>query len=168
MKQLKGLAASGLAFILALAPVAAGAVYAGAPQDTQIKQTPEATKDPNAKHHHPRHVHGGHIVKDTAALLGVPPKSIVEQLKQGKSLLQVVQTTKGWSEDEYLKKLTEKASQNIDQAVAEGKIDKEKAAKIKADLPERLKKMIHRTWKDKSPGHPTIEYHTNHINWANP
>ncbi len=171
MNQLKGLAVAGsLALMFALAPAAAGSVYAETPeQPGQITTQPES-KDPHAQHPHPPfgHFHGGHIVKDTANLLGIEPKLVVDQLKQGKSLLQVVQTSKGWSEEEYLKKLNETAVRNIDKAVSEGKIDAEKASKMKEILPEKLKKMIHRTWKNNSSGHPTMDYQNNQIHWVQP
>ncbi|MEK5475775.1 hypothetical protein NYE70_02370 [Paenibacillus sp. FSL R5-0407] len=170
MKQLKGLAAaSSLALMLALAPAASGSAYANAQQPVHATTQPES-KDPHVKHPHPpfRHFHGGHIVKDTAELLGIESKVVIEQLKQGKSLLQVAQATKGWSEEEYLKKLNEKAVQNIDKAVAEGKLEAEKASRLKEVLPEKLKKMITRTWKSNSSGHPTMDYQNNQIQWVQP
>lgn len=167
MNQLKGLAASGLALMLALTPATASSVYAQTPE--RVQQLTETTEpgETHEKHAHPpfRHFRGGHIVKDTAELLGMEPKSVFEQLKQGKTLLQVVQNAKGWSEGEYIKKLTETASVNIDKAVAEGKIDSEKAAKIKAALPDKLKVIIHRTWKQEKPGHPAMDQPHNQINW---
>lgn len=167
MNQLKGLAAGGLALMLALAPAATGSVFAKTPEGVQkMTETTEPGQSHENRNHPPlRHFRGGHIVKDTADLLGMEPKSIVEQLKKGKTLLQVVQDAKGWSEGEYIKKLTETASANIDKAVSEGKIDSEKAAKIKASLPDKLKVIIHRTWKQEKPGHPAMDQPHNQIHW---
>lgn len=116
------------------------------------------------KHGH-RLIHGGHIVKDTANMLEMKPQVLVDQLKQGKSLLQVVQSSKGWTEAQYLQKLTESAHSHIAQAQAEGKISAEDAARLKSRLPDKLKRIIHRTWNQPAPGHPALEYKQNQINW---
>lgn len=136
------------------------------------RQDPPQTGIPKLEHgehghrsHHKGYLQGGPIISDTANLIGIQPNSLIEQLKQGQTLLQVVQAKKGWSEDEYLKKLTEKAFQHIDQAVAGGKINKEQADKIKAGLPERLKRVINRSWKNTQLGHPVSEYRNNTIQW---
>ncbi|MDU4695246.1 MAG: hypothetical protein E6Y08_05485 [Paenibacillus sp.] len=169
MENLKPMAGKlTLALLLAAGSAAtAGIAYAEtsapAEQPQQVSPNPSQAEKKHAPHGHFR---GGHIVKDTAELLGMEPKSLVEQLKQGKTLLQIVQAEKGWSEEEYLKKLTEAANRNIDKALAEGKIDQEKANKIKSKLPEKLKKVINRSWKDREPGHPTADYQNNQINWS--
>ncbi|WP_068786111.1 hypothetical protein [Paenibacillus phocaensis] len=158
-----------LALLLAAGSTAAAAtVYAdtGAPtkQPQQVNPNPS---QPETKPHHPHgHLRGAHIIKDTAELLGMEPKALVQQLRQGKTLLQVVQAEKGWSEEEYLKKLTEAANRNIEKALAEGKIDRDKADKIKSKLPEKLKKVINRSWKDRQPGQPTVDYQNNQVNWS--
>lgn len=168
MENLKPMAGKlTLALLLAAGSAAsAGTAYADtsapADQPQQVSPNPSQTETKHPPHGHFR---GGHIVKDTAELLGIEPKALVEQLKQGKTLLQIVQAEKGWSEEEYLKKLTESANRNIDKALAEGKIDRTKADKIKAKLPYKLKKVIHRSWKDREPGHPTADYQNNQINW---
>lgn len=170
MKNLKPIAGKlTLALLLAAgSTAAAGTVQAktgASDQPQQVNPNPSQTE---TKHHpHPHgHFRGGHIVKDTAELLGTDPKVLVGQLKQGKTLLQIVQSEKGWSEEEYLKKLTESANRNIDKALAEGKIDREKANKIKAKLPEKLKKVINRSWKDRDTGQPAADYRNNQVNWS--
>lgn len=167
---------SALAILLGCS-LAAAAIPAYAEEATalagQTQETPETPQTPSPKphesrfHHHHGHFRGGHIVKETAEMLGMEPMALVEQLKQGKTLLQVVQAQKGWSEEEYLKKLTETANRNIDQAVAEGKLDRDKANRIKAQLPEKLKKAINRSWKDRMPGHPAADYQNNQVKWKN-
>lgn len=118
---------------------------------------------------HPQHHHGqfrgGHIIKDTEELTGIDAKTIVDQMKQGRTLQQIVQAKKGWSEDEYVKKLTETVSRNIDKALSEGKIDPTKAKEIKSELPLKLKRIVNRPWKS-PPGHPATEYQNNKINWS--
>ncbi len=127
MENLKPIAGKlTLALLLAAgSAAAAGTAYAetGAPGDQtpQVSPSPSQTESKPHKHHPHGHFRGGHIVKDTAEMLGMEPKALVDQLKQGKTLLQVVQAEKGWSEEEYLKKLTDSANKNIDKALAEGK-----------------------------------------------
>lgn len=169
MENLKPLAGKLTLALLLAAGSAATAGTASAETSAPADQSPQVNSNPSrTEMKHPPHGHfrGGHIVKDTAELLGIEPKALVEQLKQGKTLLQIVQAEKGWSEEEYLKKLTESANRNIDKALTEGKIDRDKADKIKAKFPDKLKKVINRSWKDREPGHPTADYQNNQINWS--
>lgn len=167
MKQLLTLALSGVTSMLllfgAFVPLASAASAEGAadPNATQISQD-------HGKHGHHHGCRGGHTLGDSAKLLGIEPKSLVQQLKQGKTLLQIAQANKGWSEQEFIKRLTESATLHIDQALAQGKIDQAKADKLKAGLPEKLKKAVNRTWKDKPRSQPTTDYQNNKINWIPP
>lgn len=126
---------------------------------------PDGAKEihPHPHHHHKGHFRGGHIVKDTAELLNTEPKVLVEELKQGKSLLQVVQARKGWSEAEYVQKLTVVVTKHIDKAIAEGRLSKENAETMKIELPIKLKKIVNRTWKSPTKGHPVTDYRNNTI-----
>lgn len=157
----------GCSLAAAAIPAYAEEATALAGQTQETPQTPSPKPNESRFHHHRGHFRGGHIVKETAEMLGMEPMALVEQLRQGKTLLQVVQAQKGWSEEEYLKKLTETANRNIDQAVAEGKLDRDKADRIKAQLPEKLKKAINRSWKDRMPGHPAADYQNNQVKWKN-
>ncbi|WP_460319144.1 hypothetical protein [Paenibacillus sp. YSY-4.3] len=124
--------------------------------------SPRGEKEQQKPHHHHKgHFRGGHIVKDTAELLGVEPKVLIEDLKQGKSLLQVVQARKGWSEAEYVQKLTVVVTGHIDKAAADGRLSKEKAETMKMELPVKLKKIVNRTWKNSSKEHPVTDYRNN-------
>lgn len=167
MKKLKSLVFKST---LTAAILTSGGITATSIIYAEPQHDPSRTGTPNIEHgesghrsHHKGHLKGGPIITDTATLIGIQPNSLIEQLKQGQTLLQVVQAKKGWSEDEYLKKLTEKAFQHIDQAVIAGKLNKEQADKIKAGLPERLKRIINRTWKNTQSGHPVSEYRNNTI-----
>lgn len=122
-----------------------------------------------SEQHSCRTMRCGPIVKDTAELIGLTPEAVMAQLHQGKSLVQIVKNTKGWSEEQYLAMLTVKATTKIDQIVSQGLLDKQKAEQIKAALPHKLKKAIHRNWKEqlpKRPGHPVNNHgHNNQVNW---
>lgn len=145
---------------------AAEAVLAYDEPKATLETLPQDTKEPHKPPHpHKGHVRGGHIVKDTADLLGTEPRMLVEELKQGKSLLQVVQARKGWSEAEYVQKLTVIVTKHIDEAAAEGRLSKEKAEIMKTELPVKLKKIVNRTWNRPSKGHPVTEHRNNTILW---
>ncbi|MFD1178064.1 hypothetical protein ACFQ3W_17380 [Paenibacillus puldeungensis] len=136
------------------------------PQDTAPNNANNnAATEKSKPHCNNQGFRGGHIVKDTADLLGMDPKTLLAQLHQGKTLLQITQDRKGWSEAEYIQKLTVTIYRNIDKAIAAGKLDQNKAAKIKAGLPEKLSRVIKRPWKQHPPGYPTNDYHNNQVQW---
>lgn len=112
------------------------------------------------KHHKRRPADAGFLIKDTAAILGIQPQALISQLKQGKSLLQIAQSSKGMSEEEYLQKLTTLAHEHLNQAVATKKITNEHAEELKAKLPNVLKKAIHHQWK--KPNH-TPQFRNNTV-----
>lgn len=159
--SLHGKLALSLLLTVSLA-LATGAAQAGPSVQEPAEAVPKESRHP---HRHP-HIHGGHIFKDTAEWLGLEPKALIEPLKQGKTLMQIVKEHKGWSEEEYLKRLMESANRNIDRAVAEGKLDQAKAAQIKATLPEKLKKIIHRNWQDRFNAPKAQQQQNNKINWG--
>lgn len=143
---------------------ASGVLLANDMEMTPLMVLPDEAKERQLHpHHHEGHFRGGHIVIDTAELLNTEPKMLVEELKQGKSLLQVVQARKGWSEAEYVQKLIVVVTKHIDKAAAEGKFSKEKAETMKTELPLKLKKVVNRTWKSPSKGHPVTDYRNNTI-----
>lgn len=106
-----------------------------------------------------KHKLGGHILQDTAKLIGIEQNELISELKQGKSLLQIVQARKGWTEDQYIQKLMPLVIAHIEKAEAEGTISKEKAQTIKTKLPSKLKHIVNRTWKIPSQGHPVHHFH---------
>lgn len=130
---------------LASQPAVASEVHTGV-ASIQNPNSAHSTPEGQVKRHHHRHHFGGFTVKTTADLIGVDKKELVDQLKTGRTLVQIVQEKKGWSESEYLKKLTDISSKRIDTAVQSGKIDAEKANKLKSALPAKLKEAINRNW----------------------
>lgn len=89
----------------------------------------------------------GHLVRETASQLGIRYEDVIAELKQGKSLLQIVKEKKGWSEAEYTDKLKSSISARIDQSVASGELTKDKADKFKALLPDKIQKAVNRSCK---------------------
>ncbi len=103
---------------------------------------------PNKAEHgkHKGFGHETHMIKEAATILGVDEKTVIDQLKQGKTLAQISQD-KGVSEEVLLQKLTEAENQSIDAAVAAGKITQAQADKHKSGLADRLKKEVESTVK---------------------
>jgi len=167
MKQLLTLVLSGLTSLLLLFSSFLPPASAAAAEDTTEQGTTQTSLE-HGKQRHRHGCHGGHILGDSAKLLGIEPKSLVQQLRQGKTLLQIAQANKGWNEQEFVKRLAESATIQIDLALALGKIDQAKADKMKADLPNRLKTAVNRTWKDEPRTNPTTNYQNNKINWIPP
>ena len=85
---------------------------------------------------------GSDPIQGIATLLDMDAKSVLDELKQGKTLAQLAQEKKGWSEDELLAKLVETATKSIDDAVSAGKMQQSQADQIKSHLSESLKKFI--------------------------
>jgi len=94
--------------------------------------------------HHHRH-HGflrSTIFSEVAKLLGMTEVELAEALKH-KTLAEIA-AEKGISEKELLKQLKALYKRKIDEAVQEGRLDKEKAKRLKANIDEHLKHLIHR------------------------
>lgn len=147
-----GIAAGVLSFALfcSLLPGPLTAYGEGAKPAAELTVTEPSkdSKDPQSgqhKHHH-GHFFGAHTIKTTAELIGMDNQELISQLKTGRTLLQIVQEKKGWSESEYIAKLTESSTKRIDAAVQNGKLDAERAGKIKAALPAKLKETVNRDW----------------------
>lgn len=110
-----------------------------------LEEPGKESHDGQHKHRH-GHFFGAHTIKTTADLIGMDKQELISQLKTGRTLLQIVQEKKGWSESEYITKLTDASTKRIDAAVQSGKLDTEKATKIKAALPAKLKETVNRDW----------------------
>lgn len=102
------------------------------------------------KHHSHHKLNGGFLVKDTADMIGMQPQALVSQLKQGKTLLQIVQS-KGITEQQYIHRLTTLAYGHLNQAVVKKSITQEQAEQLKAKLPSVLSRAIHHKWQKPIP-----------------
>ncbi|MGF9713171.1 DUF2680 domain-containing protein [Paenibacillus naphthalenovorans] len=92
---------------------------------------------------------GGHVVQETATILGVEQSVITDAMKEGKTLLQIAQE-KGLSEEDYLQKLVDVQTAAIDAQVTAGTLTQEQADQMKSGLSDRLKQQI----ENKGFGHP--------------
>ncbi|WP_138496316.1 hypothetical protein [Paenibacillus pinistramenti] len=124
---------------------------AGESSSTSTAAVPDAGSNPSGqtpeRNHHPRrHFFGGYAIKTTADMLGMDKTQLIQELKAGRTLMQIVKEKKGWSESEYISKLTDASSKKIDQAVKDGKLDADRAAKLKAAFPAKFKEVVNRNW----------------------
>ncbi|WP_238649852.1 hypothetical protein [Paenibacillus piscarius] len=137
------------AIMLAAAPVSAWA-------EQPPRATPGAPRDSvhaGPEHGHPHHHHGERnfragahfIVNETAGLLGMDRSELIRSLASGKTLAGLAKEKKGWSEEQYVQKLSEAASLKLDEFVREGKLKPEDAAKLKPGLPVLIKRSLNRT-----------------------
>ncbi|WP_052675932.1 hypothetical protein [Paenibacillus sp. IHBB 10380] len=98
-------------------------------------------------HHHQHGKHYG-ILKDAATLLGLKRQDLIREWKAGKTLAQIAVATKGWDEQTFTQKLSDKQIQNIDQEVNSGKITLEEGNRMKSNLPKYIKKALQYTHKN--------------------
>lgn len=79
---------------------------------------------------------------DFAAVLGIDQAVLKDEIKQGKTLVQIAQEKANLTEEALLAKLTEAETKKIDDALAAGKLKQEQADKMKSGLADRLKKIV--------------------------
>ncbi|MZQ84016.1 hypothetical protein GQF01_18030 [Paenibacillus sp. 5J-6] len=79
---------------------------------------------------------------DFAAILGIDQAVLKDEIKQGKTWVQIAQEKANLTEEALLAKITEAETKKIDDALAAGKLKQEQADKMKSGLADRLKKMV--------------------------
>lgn len=136
--------ASAAAVLLILAPAAA---YA----DSVTRNTPSevfrSSHERKELSQHPRDNRGfragGHfIINASAELLEMDRKELIASLRSGKTLYALALEKKGWNEDQFIQKLSERASLKLEDSVKDGRLTSEEAGKLKAGLPALLKLSI--------------------------
>lgn len=145
--NIKRITALAAAVMLTMAPAAAFAENPSASTPTSAPDSIHAGKEHGHPHGANRNFRaGGHfIINETAKLLEMDRSELVDSLKAGKTLYALAQEKKGWSEDQYIQKLSEAASLKVDESVKDGRITKEDADKLKAGLPVMIKLSLSRT-----------------------
>jgi hypothetical protein len=104
-----------------------------------------ATQGKDFKGHAPfgkRVMVSGSILKEAASLLGTDEKTLIQDLRGGKTLVQIAQDSKGWNEDTLVQKLSDAIGQKLDEKVKNGKLTQDKADQAKAKLADSLKKVV--------------------------
>jgi hypothetical protein len=145
--NIRRISAFAAAVMLSLAPAAVFAENVPAVSPSAAPDSVHAGKD----HSHPpgrdkNFRAGGHfIINETAKLLEMDRSELVDSLKAGKTLYGLAQEKKGWSEDQYIQKLSDAASLKLDESIKDGRLTKDEAAKLKAGLPAMLKLSLSHT-----------------------
>jgi uncharacterized protein YidB (DUF937 family) len=104
---------------------------------------------------------GGNVLKEAAALLGIDEKTLMQELRGGKTLAQIAQEKQNWSEETFVQKLVEALSAKLDDQVKNGKLTQDKADKAKANLPAMLKKAVEGKYRGiagKAPEHKGFSF----------
>ncbi len=81
------------------------------------------------------------INEQVQTLLGIDAATLKTELKSGKSLADIAQA-KGVAKDALVAKIKSTLEANLDQAVKDQEISADKAAKIKANLPQKIESMV--------------------------
>ncbi|AIQ52383.1 hypothetical protein [Paenibacillus sp. FSL R7-0331] len=142
--KIKKITVFAAAAMLCLTPAAAYAlnVTENAPVSSAGSNV-SGTKQPARQHHNKGFRAGGHfILSETAKLLDMDRKELMDSLRSGKTLYSLAKEQKGWSEEEYIRKLSEAASLKLDESLKDGQLTKDEVKKLKAGLPALLKLSI--------------------------
>ena len=106
---------------------------------------------------HPRGFGFGHVghggLAAAASYLGISEQELATQLSSGKTLAQVA-TANGKSASGLVDAMVADAQKGLDQAVADGKLTKDQAAKIEADLRDHVTAFVNGQGGDHWAGHP--------------
>jgi polyhydroxyalkanoate synthesis regulator phasin len=96
--------------------------------------------------------HGGGLAV-AASYLGMSEQDLATQLSSGKTLAQVA-TANGKSVSGLVDAMVAAAQKRLDQAVADGKLTKEQAAKVESDLRDHVTAFVNGEGGDHWAGHP--------------
>ncbi|UQZ36371.1 hypothetical protein C2I18_24280 [Paenibacillus sp. PK3_47] len=150
------------AVMLSLAPAAA---YGDSSAGTITSPAESSVQSGKGHHPHPHQARGfragGHfIVNETARLLEMDRAELVTSLKNGKTLYAIAKEKKGWTEDQYIQKLSEAAGRKLDDSLQKGQLNPDELKKLKAGLPALLKLSIESAAQSRTgsqTGHPSGE-----------
>lgn len=92
---------------------------------------------------HPKLVFGA--LDSAADTIGISRRELIEELRDGKSLAQVAQEH-DVSVDALKNAMLQDAKEKLDQAVADGKLTRERADEMFANFQNRIDDLVNRTW----------------------
>lgn len=96
--------------------------------------------------HHPKiEAIGKAAIRTSAETIGIAPKELVKDLRDGQTVAEVA----GDKTQAVVDALTAQGNAAIDTALADGKIDDQQAAKLKANLPQHVQNFVN----NPHPGH---------------
>ena len=84
----------------------------------------------------------GDLMKLSMDYLGLPPGQVKQMLADGKSLGDIANATPGHSRDGLIRYLVDQVTAQVQKALAEGKITKQQAERIKSHLTEHVTKFV--------------------------
>jgi predicted DNA-binding protein YlxM (UPF0122 family) len=100
------------------------------------------------------HKAGPHFYEETAQILGIEKAALTDQLKSGKSIVDIAKE-KGISETALLEKIMAGRSAKLEEAVEGGKLTRERADTIKTKMQSHLAQQLkHKGLFEEEPGHP--------------
>lgn len=112
---------------------------------SDVDSTDSATTTDDGRPGRGRHGHLDHPgVEVLTETLGMTPEELRAAFAEGKSLADIA-TDQGVAVDELETALTEAATDRIDQALADDRIDADRAAELKDELADRIGEMMNRT-----------------------
>lgn len=141
---IKKITAFTAAVMLSIAP---GTALAGNTAGSTPSTTPESIQTGHEQPSHPHHGRGfragGYfILNESAKLLEMDRAELVSSLKSGKTLYDLAKEKKGWTEEQYIQKLSDAASHRLEASLKNGQLTADELQKLKAGLPAMLKLSI--------------------------
>lgn len=91
----------------------------------------------------------GELMEVSVSYIGLPKEAVMGQLKAGKSLGEIANTQPGKSREGLISYDVAQVTAQIDKALAEGKITREQAERLKADLAPHVTKFVDHTFERK-------------------
>src|SRR5438477_8373229 len=88
----------------------------------------------------------GELMKATREYLGVDPKTLLPQLRGGKSLADIANATPGKSAPGLIAALTNAANARVDAAVTANKLTADQAAGIKPKIAAEITAFVNRSF----------------------
>ncbi|WP_342439813.1 hypothetical protein NSS79_14175 [Paenibacillus sp. FSL L8-0436] len=142
--NIKRITAFAAAVMLSLAPAAAFADNAAGSTPSPAPDSIHAGKEHSSHPHHARGFKAGgyFILNESAKLLEIDRTELIRSLKSGKTLYTLAKEKKGWTEEQYIQKLSEAASLKLDESIKDGQLKPDEVQKLKAGLPALLKLSI--------------------------
>jgi ribosomal protein S20 len=135
--KLIALGLTGLVAIGAAVPVFAQVTSGGANDGITLN----ANEGPGGREGHRMHA-GKALIKSAAETIGIEPKELLQELKDGNKTIAQVATENGVDPQLVIDNAVAQAEARIDEAVEKGKIDEGKAAELKARVAEKIAKIV--------------------------
>ena len=115
----------------------------------------DGTPPPPGERHGPRgHRAGLHGLETAAGVIGIELEDLVSQLREGDTTVAEIATDNGVDPQTVIDVLIAEANARIDQAEADGRIDADQAADMKARAAEKITQLVIEGRPEGGPGGP--------------